>query len=102
VEIKRPKLKASMKQLEQIEKYVSFMREHVKKTTDEAFHQKEVIGYLLCGDLVGTGEVRQKKENLMRSSIYVRLYSDLLGMVQRSHKEFLKRYKALREAKSKN
>lgn len=44
VEIKRPKSKASMKELGQIEDYVGFMREHVQKTSDPQLAFKECHG----------------------------------------------------------
>jgi hypothetical protein len=104
VEIKRPQSKASLKELNQIEEYVHFMRDFVENTTDPDVKNADVVGYLLCGDLVQggkyAGQVRQKKETLANSKIYVRRYSDLLGMVERSHREFLDRYEELRDAKS--
>ena len=96
VEIKRPGLRASIRELEQIERYVSFVRNQVKKTTDPDLRLKGVVGYLLCGDLVNTWEVIEKIDNLERSQIYVRKYEDLLGMVTRMHREFLKRYDELK------
>lgn len=99
VEIKRPKSRASMKELLQIERYVSFMRNHVKKTTDPAFKFREVVGFLLCGNLVDTWEVNGKRENLDAAGIYVRKYDDLLRLVEANHKEFLARYADLRKAK---
>ena len=56
-------------------------------------------GYLLCGDLVDTYQVRGKRENLANSRIYVRRYVELLDMVKRIHNESLERYNQLREAK---
>ena len=100
VEIKRPGLKASVKDLDQIEEYVNFMRDHIIKTTDPELRCKTASGYLLCGNLVDTFNVRGKKENLANAGIYVRLYSDLLAMAQRVHKEFIDRYNELKEAKS--
>jgi hypothetical protein len=102
VEINRPKLKASTKELDQIETYVGFMREHVKKTTDKEMQHKTVVGYLLCGDMVDTVKARQKRDNLAKAAIFVRLYDDLLRMVKDIHKEFLDRYEKLREAKKKH
>lgn len=99
VEIKRPKSRASMKELLQIERYVSFMRDHVKKTTDPALRFREVVGFLLCGTLVDTWEVNGKKDNLEAAGIFVRKYSDLLRLVEANHKEFLVRYADLRKAK---
>ena len=101
VEIKRPQSKASVKDLDQIEDYVNFMRDHIQRTTDREYKYDEVTGYLLCGDLVDTYQVRGKRNNLADARIYVRRYMDLLDMVQRAHSEFLQRYNQLREAKQK-
>ena len=101
VEIKRPQAKASVKELDQIEEYVIFMRENIPQTTDPDYQYEAVTGYLLCGDLVDTYQVRGKRKNLANSQIYIRRYIDLLAMVKRAHAEFLKRYDQLREAKQK-
>jgi len=71
VEIKRPKSRASVKELRQIQRYVGFMRNHVKKTTDPDFKVREVVGYLLCGTLVDTWEVTEMRDDLQRAGIYV-------------------------------
>ena len=99
VEIKRPGLRASMKELSQIEEEVSFMRDYISKTTDPEHVYKPATGYLLCGNMVDTYQVREKRKNLERAGIYIRLYSDLLSMAQRVHKEFIERYNELKEAK---
>ena len=99
VEIKRPESKVSREELDQIENYVIFMRDYIERTSDPDYKLEEVTGYLLCGNLVNTAHVRQKRKNLERSQIYIRLYIDLLDMVKRVHDEFLKRYNELREAK---
>ncbi len=100
VEIKRPQAKAGEKQLRQIESYVNFMRSYVKRTSDPDFHFTDVIGYLLCGDVVDTAQVRGVRQNLEHAKIYVRRYNDLLRLVEANHKEFLSRYDALRKAKA--
>ena len=101
VEIKRPMSKASVDELNQIEDYVSFMRDYVQRTTDCEYQYEEVTGYLLCGDLVDNYLVRQKKQNLANSRIYVRRYADLLDTVRRIHIEFLDRYNQFQEIKRK-
>ncbi len=101
VEIKRPSVQASTKELAQIEEYVGFMRDYVQRTSDPDLRHKEVTGYLLCGDLADTWQVRQRRTTLENSDIYVRRYTDLLAMVKRSHKDFLDRYEKLRDAKVK-
>ena len=99
VEIKRPRLKASMKELGQIEEYVSFTRNLVRMTTDPEYKYDSVTGYLLCGGMVDNYQVREKRENLAKAQIYVRNYFDLLETVRRVHQEFIDRYDRLRNAK---
>ena len=89
VEIKRPESKVSVDELNQIEEYVSFMRDYVRRTTDPDYQYEAVTGYLLCGNMVDTYRVREKRQNLSNSSIYIRRYTDLLGTVKRIHNEFL-------------
>ena len=101
VEIKRPQAKASVKELNQLVDYVSFMRNHIRQTTDPDYKYTEVTGYLLCGDLVDTYQVREQRLILENSKIYIKRYMDLLDMVKRIHNEFLQRYNQLREAKQK-
>ena len=99
VEIKRAKSRVSKEELDQIEEYVNFLRDHIQSTTDPVYGYKEVTGYLLCGDLVNTYQARGKRDNLEKAQIYLRRYIDLLAMVQDAHAEFLDRYNQLREAK---
>lgn len=101
VEIKRPQSKASMDALEQIEDYVNFVRDQIDRTTDPDHRYETATGYLLCGDLVDDYRVRGKRKNLEKAQIYIKRYGDLLGMVQRTHTEFLERYNQLRETKQK-
>jgi RecB family endonuclease NucS len=99
VEIKRPQSKASSKELDQIEEYVIFMRDYVLKTNAPDLRMRDVVGYLLCGDLVNTPQVTGRRNNLEAAKIYVRKYNDLLMLVEANHKEFLARYSELRQAK---
>ena len=100
VEIKRPSLKASMKELNQIQEQVNFARDYASKTTDQEYKYQSVTGYLLCGDMTDTFNVRGTRDNLANAGIYVRLYSDLLSTAQRVHKDLIKRYNQLRDAKA--
>ena len=99
VEIKRPKSKASVKELNQIEQYVSFMRDQIKKTTDPRYRYSAVTGYLLCDDLVDHYLAREKRDNLAEAGIYVKRYGDLLKMVEDLHTEILERYNQLPKVK---
>ena len=96
VEIKRPKSRVSEKELYQIEEYVSFVRDHVEKSSDHELSYTGVVGYLLCGDTIDRGIVRHKVKNLEKAGIYVRKYTDLLKMVRELHREFIKRYNQLK------
>ena len=100
VEIKRPGVTASRKELDQIEEYTNFMRDYVQQTTDPDFRVEHVIGYLLCGKVANSSQARGRRDNLERAEIYVRLYSDLLDMVHRLHKQFIERYNKLKESKT--
>ena len=100
VEIKRPGLRASTKELDQIEREVNFARDYISKTTDPELQYRAATGYLLCGNLVDTYNVREKTKNLASAGIYVRLYSDLLATAKRVHKEFIDRYDKLKKAKT--
>lgn len=100
VEIKRPRSRASRKQLDQIADYVYFIRDLVERTTDTDYTFRNVVGYLLCGTLVDTYNVRENSRTLAKDGIFVRRYGDLLRTVKKNHKEFLDRYQRLREAKS--
>lgn len=96
VEIKRPKSRVSEKELNQIEEYVSFVRDYVEKSSDHELSYTGVVGYLLCGDTIDRGIVRHKVKNLEKAGIYVRKYTDLLKMVCELHREFIERYNQLR------
>jgi hypothetical protein len=100
VEIKRPSVRASRHELEQIEEYVHFMRDAVQATTDPDSRFDDVVGYLLVGDVVKEGVVQQKVRSLAQARIYVRRYRDLLTMVENDHKDFLQRYELLRDRPS--
>ena len=97
VEIKRPGNKVSDNALEQIFHYVSFVREYVQRTSDPELAIRNVVGYLLCGDLVDTLMVRAKRKAYEDAQVYVRRYGDLLDMVKRIHQEFIERYEQLQE-----
>ena len=100
VEIKRPGITASKKDLDQIEAYTIFMQNYAEQTTDPEIRVEHVTGYLLCGKVADTIPARGRRDNLEKANIYVRLYSDLLEQVQRLHKDFIDRYEKLREIKN--
>ena len=99
VEIKRPFHKANVNDINQIEEYVIFLDDQVRRSTDPEYGYVRVVGYLMCGDTVDTIQMRGRRKNLETSSIFVRSYRDLLTSVENMHREFLEKYKKLQEAK---
>lgn len=97
VEIKRPHSVAGRKELDQIRDYVGFLRHLFQNSTDGSHRPSHVIGYLFCGSISSDPMAVQNMNMLRAAQIYVRQYSDLLGMVKRSHGEFLERYEALKQ-----
>ncbi len=97
VEIKRPGKRVSIPELDQIRRYVSFVRNRVKQTSDPEAAYQNVVGYLLCGDLANTAELGEYRDILANSQIYIRRYGDLLETVRRLHKDFIERYEKLRK-----
>ena len=99
VEIKRPNLRASTKELNQIEEYVRFLKFEVQPTTDPEHRYEDVIGYLLCGDVASSSAARGKTDFLANSGIYVRRYRDMLSQVEALHRDVLQKYNDLQQAK---
>ena len=97
VEIKRPSMHVSRRELDQIRDYVFFVREYVGQPTDAETTYQNVVGYLLCGDFVKTGDVGRYRDMLAKDQIYIRRYGDLLDMVKRMHREFIERYDKLKQ-----
>lgn len=100
VEIKRPTSRASDRDLNQIEDYVIFLRGRLRDATDPEHRHQSVVGYLLCGDVVGTDHAQGRVENLERSGIYVRKYRDMLQQVETMHKDIMQKYNDLKQAKN--
>ncbi|HYC79073.1 MAG TPA: ATP-binding protein [Planctomycetota bacterium] len=100
VEIKRPSVKAGRKEIAQVVDYVTRLRELVAKNTDPDLESKQVVGYLLVGDVQDSGDVRQRLINAKNNGVYVRPYHELLSLVERLHHDFLDRYTALKAAKA--
>lgn len=101
VEIKRPSYRASIRDLNQIEDYVSFLRDQIQRTSDPDTRYASVVGYLMCGNTVDNYRMREKTKNLASVQIYVRMYRELLSQVKSMHSEFLQRYEQLQKAKRK-
>ena len=102
VEIKRPHSKIRIEELNQVERYVTFIEGKIIGDSDPDVRYEDVTGYLLCGEVSDDNEVQAKMTRLSQTKIYVRRYRSLLGMVEELHAEILKRYNQLQEKKEIN
>lgn len=100
VEIKRPHSKIRIEELNQVERYVTFIEGQIRGTSDPDLRYDNVTGYLLGGDVSNDNEVQAKMERLSQTNIYVRRYSDLLERVEVLHAKFLRRYNQLQKKKN--
>jgi hypothetical protein len=85
VEVKRPGEKIGHDELDQIEKYVDFLRDEMEKVTDEA-HKRTIFGYLIGSDFDHNS--KQKRDRLRKDGIYTYTWESLLEAAILSHREF--------------
>jgi hypothetical protein len=87
IDLKRPGVKVGRKELQQIQSYVTFLREEAKKTSQSDVRFDRVEGILIYSDISeGLGSLIHDLEN---SGIKVMRYSDLLRRTETLHKDFL-------------
>ena len=86
VELKRPKHKIDWEDLDQLERYVAFVRGKLGNAPGRSY--SDAAGYIIAGDIEDRSEVREKMKTLERSRMYVKKYEDLLRMANRLHREF--------------
>lgn len=87
VELKRPSHNVNWKDLDQLERYVAFVKGKIG-TSPRGRSYRSAAGYIVANDIVDRGEVREKRDNLERSRMYVLLYRDCLKGARRLHKIF--------------
>ena len=98
VEIKRPTSRVSDRDLKQIEDYVIYVKGKIANATDPEYRRKNVVGYLLCGDVNNSVAAQIKAEHLAQSNIFIRKYRDMLQQVQTMHKDIIEKYTDLKQA----
>lgn len=86
VEVKRPKHKVDWDDLNQLEKYVAFVRQRLGNVPGRSY--SDAAGYIVAGEIKDAYEVDDKKKTLEKSRMYVKKYEDLLSMARKLHKEF--------------
>lgn len=97
IELKRPLHKIDAEDLEQLLRYVAFIRERLGNFTERSY--RDASGYILAGSESDDYLTREKKKILSQSRIYVRRYDELITVAYKLHEDFRKK---LREFESKN
>ena len=89
VDLKRPTVKVGMKELQQIQEYVMFLREETKKTTQPELRIDHVGGMLIYSDIATGSGVGTMIDSLAKEGVYIVRWRDLLRKTETLHKDFL-------------
>lgn len=88
VEVKRPGKKVGTTELQQIQGYVTFLREHSKKITHPELRISGVNGTLIYSDIAD--DTTSLRESLDKDGIHVMDWGSLLRRTKSLHEDFLK------------
>ena len=86
VELKRPKYKIKLKDLDQLIDYVEFIRERLGN--DPTRSRNSVAGYIIAGGAHDDRVMRHRLKSAMSDRIYIRTYEDLIATARELHQEF--------------
>jgi hypothetical protein len=86
VEFKRPSRKIDANDLEQLLKYVAFVRGSLGNVPERGY--RDASGYIIGGEVAIDDLTREKIRVLYNSRMYVRKYDDLIAIAQRLHEDF--------------
>jgi len=95
IELKRPKHTLTIKDLDQVEDYVSFLKERCTGTSPES--PSRIEAYVIVGEISNDRKVKLRLDALKFQGIYVKLYHELLQEARQYHNEFIERYEKLRK-----
>ena len=93
IELKRPSIKITEKQLKQIADYMAFIKNHLPEST------LKVEGYLISDKMSIDDGTRYMIEAMRSKDIYVKSYSDLLQEARRYNKKLYAKYDEIEAAK---
>ncbi len=91
IELKRPSVRITEKQLSQIYDYVAFLEEH------NPGNIKEIEGYLISDTMPTDAKTLKMVKSAESSGIYVKSYSDLLTEARRYNKQYFDLYETIKE-----
>lgn len=92
IELKRPNIKLTSKEIQQIAEYVEFIKSHYPQSVTK------VKGYLISDNMTCELGAETIRKALETQDIYVKSYSDLLNEAKRYNKTFIDMYELI-EAK---
>lgn len=93
IELKRPSIKLTFKQIQQISEYVEFIKKHFPQSTDK------VKGYLISDNMTYEPGIETMINGLEKENIFIKSYSDLLAEARLYNKELYDRYTNIEEIK---
>lgn len=93
IELKRPNIKLTVKQIQQIAEYVEFLRNKCPQSIDK------IKGYLISDNMTYEPGAETIREALESKDIYVKSYTDLLAEARLYNKELYNRYTKIEESK---
>ena len=93
IELKRPNIQLTSKQLQQISAYVEFIKKHFPDSVDK------VKGFLISDNMTYEPGAESMRKGLETQSIYVKSYSDLLAEARLYNEELYNRYTDIEKKK---
>lgn len=96
IELKRPNIKITRNELNQITDYVDFIKKLYRENV------KEVKGYLISNNMEMDSNVELTRKALESQNIYVKSYSDLLAEARRYNNELYTLYDEIADAKTRS
>ena len=96
IELKRPNIKITRDELNQITDYVDFIEKQFPGNV------KEVKGYLISNNMEIDSNVEKTRKGLESQNIFVKSYSDLLAEARRYNNELYALYDNIANAKMDN
>lgn len=103
IELKRPSHKINAKDLEQLLRYVAFVKRRVGNVPERSY--RDASGYIIAGEISDDDLTTEKIGVLYSGRMYVRRYNDLIVIAQRLHEDFrrkLEEFEMKRKASGEN
>lgn len=89
VELKRPSRKINADDLEQLLRYVAFVRRRLGNVQDRSY--RDAAGYIIGGDEADDDIYAEKKLAFRERRMYIKRYADLIVVAQKLHEDFRKK-----------